>query len=323
MQHSWATTPPRLGRRRANKGSVSPIGTARYSPILVAALLASSCATTGATLNSGVGDAFLEHPPYYAGRRPASSGAPRTGHLPVTYQAGASQSSIFDPSHSAQMNELLQHLTLYLDSMGRSMRLAEGHQVSAVTHAATRVPPDVHFGCITETGVFGDDCAERGDSALGRKGQRMQLAVGRPSSEWVQWTSSLMEEQGVEQTLVVTLEVGQYLMRQRGLAGHKEVELGTAHTARLPWLTSLETPVSVIQLTGVLVGRDGKAIRIGAEGLYARRTTLPVSSLGGQALITDEDVAKLISLRRDDLPGAPLTWQVGLRALVDQLLTDR
>jgi hypothetical protein len=67
------------------------------------------------------------------------------------------------------------------------------------------------------------------------------------------------------------------------------------------------------------VGRDGKAIRIGAEGMLARRTSLPISALGAQALITDEEVERLRTVRRQDLPGNPLVWQVSLRTLVTQL----
>jgi hypothetical protein len=67
------------------------------------------------------------------------------------------------------------------------------------------------------------------------------------------------------------------------------------------------------------VGRDGRAVRIGAEGLVARRTPLLASSAGAQSLLTDEDVAALRTARRADLPGAPLAWQVALRTLVGEL----
>lgn len=40
--------------------------------------------------------------------------------------------------------------------------------------------------------------------------------------------------------------------------------------------------MNVLQLTGALIDRDGKAVRIGAEGMLARRTRLLVSSIGGQ-----------------------------------------
>jgi hypothetical protein len=77
--------------------------------------------------------------------------------------------------------------------------------------------------------------------------------------------------------------------------------------------------VSVVQLTGALIRPDGKAVRIGAEGMLAHRTGLVMSALGAQALISDEDVERLRTSRRSDLPGQPLVWQVALRNLVAQL----
>ncbi|MEW5915484.1 MAG: hypothetical protein AB1762_03725, partial [Gemmatimonadota bacterium] len=243
--------------------------------------LLTACATTGATFRSGVGDAFLEHPPYYAGTRmeAVAGDTTRIGHFPVAFQRGATQPAIFDPrtGRGTPMDALLNEMNAFADSLGVSVRLVEGGRVSAVAHAATRVPPDVRFGCIPENGVPGNDCAERGDSALGRGSQRMQLAVGRPSAEWTSWMADVTREAGAARALVVTLEIGDYLTRQQGLVGSKIVELGTGNTARLPWLTSLETPVTVLQLTAALVGRDGQAIRIGAEGFYARRTRLTIS----------------------------------------------
>ena len=87
----------------------------------------------------------------------------------------------------------------------------------------------------------------------------------------------------------------------------------------VPWLTSLDTPAHVLQITGALVGRDGRAIRIGAEGLFARRTPLLVSSIGAQAQLSDDDVERVRTLRRDELPGRPLAWQAAIRELVRQL----
>jgi hypothetical protein len=135
----------------------------------------------------------------------------------------------------------------------------------------------------------------------------------------VSWIGAALDSMGATSVLVITLEIGQYRLGQRGLRGDKVVELGTNHTASLPWLTSLETPVHVLQLTGALMGRDGRAIRIGAEGLLARRTSLPASALAAERLITDEEIAAVRSARRDDLPGRPLVWQAALRILVAEL----
>ena len=289
-------------------------GVLSTATILAAALATSGCATTGATFRSGVGDSFPEHPPYYAGVRVTAGPAP-IGHLPVAYQRGAAQAAIFDPPGGAgsAMGQLLAAMNAYLDSLGATVPLsADGVQGT---------PPDVRFGCARD--ASDQDCEARGDSALGRGRQTMQLAVGRPSEAWIASAAQALDARGADRALVLTLEVGQYLMRQTGWRGNKEVELGTGYTVPLPWLTSLETPVMVVQLTGAVVGRDGRAIRIGAEGMLAKRTSLGISALGAQSLISDEDVAQLATARRDDLPGQPLVWQAALRELVSQLTGSR
>ena len=270
--------------------------------------VAGACAT-GSTFQSGVGDRLLEHPPYYAGARATGDTAP-IGHLPVAYQRGATQEAMFDPAGGAgtATGALIGDLTAHLDSLDVTTRLAVG--------GASGAPPDVQFSCETDPS---GDCL-MGPGALGRGDIRMRLAVGRPAPEWVTWAGGIMDSAGVARVLVITLEVSQYRVEQRGIQGDKMVELGTGYTVRLPWLTSLETPVHVLQLTGALMGRDGRAIRIGAEGMLARRTSLPLSALGAQALIPDEVVAELRAARRDDLPGRPLVWQEALRTLVARLL---
>jgi len=120
--------------------------------------------------------------------------------------------------------------------------------------------------------------------------------------------------------LVITLELGQYWPRQKGLSLSKEVRLGSDYAVSVPWLTSLEKPVAVVQLTGALIGRDGRAVRIGAEGLMAKRSNIVLSALGAQMLVSDEDIEQLRTLRREELPGQPLVWQVALRTLVSELI---
>ena len=294
---------------------------AHAASIFLAASSVLACSSTGATFRSGVGDAFPEHPPYYAGtsRETVAADASRIGHLPIVFPRGASQSVIFDPKSGpgTATAALLVEMSAYLDTLvgTASARLAEQPGAGA----GPVVPPDVRFGCLTDTGLPDDECTVDDNSALGRGRQQMRLAVGRPSPEWTARTRETMTAAGVARALVVTLEVGQMLVRQRGLAGSKQLELGTGHTARLPWLTSLETPVSVLQLTGALVDRDGRAIRIGAEAFQAKRTPFLLSSAGAQVLLRDEDVAEARTRRRDDLPGQPLAWRVALRHLAAQL----
>ncbi|HYD54604.1 MAG TPA: hypothetical protein VEA99_18365 [Gemmatimonadaceae bacterium] len=285
--------------------------------ILTAALLAAGCTATGSTFGSGVGDAFLERPPYYAGATVAPD-VRAIAHLPIGWQRGASDLPLFEPAsdQGSAVAALLAEMNAYLDSLGASRRVA----VDAASPLPAGTPPDVRFGC---TELPGDDCegekeAERG--LFNRRGPRMRLAVGRPSTGWTSGAARSIERSGASHLLVLSLEAGQYFLRQQGWQGRKVVELGTDHTVSQPWLTAIDRPVQVIQLTGALMDRDGKAVRIGAEGLFAKRTGLVMSSLGMHALVTEDDVKALRTARRDDLPGRPLVWQVALRTLVEGLV---
>lgn len=282
-------------------------------PLVLGLLALPACATTGSTFGSGVGDRFLEHPPYYAGA--AVTPAAAIGHLPVRYQRGGAGSELDDPRSGtgSAVEALLREINAALDGLGVSERLAD----SAVQPPGAA--PDVQFGCVLD-GAGNCDGERRVDPD---HRIRMRLAVGRPSRGWTEWARDAAAADGADAILVITLEVGQYWIQPHGWRNDKTVELGTDHAMRLPWLTSLETPVPVLQLTGALVDLDGRAIRIGAEGLLARRTDLIRSSFGLQRTISDRDVEQLRTSRRDDLPGHPLVWEAALRQLVAGLTGEQ
>lgn len=301
--------------------------------VLLVNVMLGACATTGAntgaTLGSGVGDAMLSRPPWYAGARatPVAANAARVGVAPIAYQQRDGQGEMFDPSAApgSPMAQLLAEMNAYLDSLTAAngsvpVRLLEAGPAGA-RPAMRGTPPDVRFGCLRGGNLPGEDCEARGDSVLGREANlnQMKLEVGRPSPEWTTWFAEETLNSDVEYALVITVELGEYIVRQRGFRSLKFVELGSNHRQDLPWLTSLERPVQVLQLTGALVGRDGKAVRIGAEGIVAKRTGIVASGFGLTALITDEDVQAMRAHRRDDLPGKPVAWQEALRTLVKEL----
>ena len=277
--------------------------------LFVLLVLCAAC-TTGSTFRSGVGDDFLASPPYYSGARVSS--IPRIVHLPIGYQRGAAQAPMFDPpaGRGSPTATLLAEMNAYLDSLGVTTR------VDAPAGPSRGTPPDVHFGCARDPA---DEDCESGQGA-DEDDRRMRLAVGRPSADWVAWAAAAAERAQAAGVLVLTLEVGQYWVRQKGrFGGRKTVELGTDYSQNVPWLTSIDTPAQVLQLTGALIGPDGRAIRIGAEGLFARRTGPLVSSIGAQEVLTDEDVERVRTRRRDELPGRPLVWQAALKTLVAEL----
>lgn len=262
------------------------------------------------TLGSGVGDATLEHPPWVAGKD-VPPGA-RVAVLPVAYQRGGTQEALFEPREAGAVATLLDSLNRRLDSLARGVRLATPEVPVA------KGSPDVQFSCLTEDLVVDGDCV-RSSGAFGRGRQPRRLAVTRASNEWRAWVGPALARANADHALMVTLEIGQYLPRQVGIKGDKVIELGEGHRAELPWLTSLETPVQVLQLTGALVNAEGKAVRIASEGLFVRRTGLLLSAVGAQALITDAEVSAFLEQRRDDMAGKPLAWQVALDALVRRL----
>jgi hypothetical protein len=273
--------------------------------LIVAATAA--CATAGATYQSGVAPKSFDHPPFYTGAA-APAGAPRVTHLPIRYQRGAEQAALFEPKGGAgsPATALVAEMNAFLDSLAVTTRVTS-------TVAEPGTPPNVRFGCPVDAA---GDCTGEGEP--NRSNRRLELEVGRPSQDWTTWLDGALGASSAH-ALVITLELGQYWPRQKGLSLSKEVELGTNHSLGIPWLTSLEKPVAVVQLTGALVGRDGRAIRIGAEGMMAKRTNIGLSAVGAHKLETDDDLASLRTLRREDLPGQPLAWQVALRTLVEQL----
>jgi hypothetical protein len=269
-----------------------------------------ACASAGATYGSGLAPVTVDEPPYYVGMLPPA--ASRLAYLPIQYQRGATDSPVLEPEGSAgtPMAALLAEMNAYLDSLGVGARLA-------LASPATGAAPDVRFGCVTDP--FGECDPEQGGGVIDAGAPRHRLEVGRPSEPWTSWAAAALAAVPADELLVLTVEIGQYLPRQTNLRGSKAVELGTDHRASLRWLTSLETPVSVIQLTGAIVGPGGRARRIGAEGMLARPSSLALSTLGAQRIITDDDVAALRAARREELPGQPLAWRVALRTLVHQL----
>jgi len=268
----------------------------------LAAVITMLTGCTGATIRSGVGEQRLEEPPYYGGNHVFDGGV--IAHPSITFQRGATDSEIFDPksTEGTPVHALLAEMNAYLDS------LAITKPLGPINVRGT--PPDIQFGCGSTASV--DSCEETED-------YRLRLAVARPSKSWIESIRDVAANANARRVLLINLETGNYWPNQKNLRGQKNVLLGTGYALDIPWLTALDKPVSVLQLTGALMDTTGMAVRIGAEGLMAKRTNIVLSGLGVQAVISDEDVTQIRTARRTDLSGSPLVWQVALRNLVAQL----
>jgi hypothetical protein len=278
----------------------------RHAAYLCLLLALHGCAS--GIMRAGVGPRTFDRAPFYTGR--ISAPGP-VGWLPVAYQRGGAQAPNFDPKGGPAMEALLAEMNAFLDSLDPGPRIAPPAQLPGS-------PPDVRFSCAMD---LAGDCIERlADPALpGEPGRSMVLSVDPPERAFSSWLGSALSAAGVGHAMIITLEIAPFWPRQTGLRGNKVVDLGSGHAQELPWLTSLDQPVWVAQLTGVLTDSTGHPIRIGAEGLLAKRTRFLVSAAGGEEPIRDDEIAQLRGSRREDLTGSPLTWQIALRTLVEQL----
>lgn len=149
---------------------------------------------------------------------------------------------------------------------------------------------------------------------------RNELVVTGGTKEWKAALAAALAAAGADHAVRIEIGVAPRWIHQKGLSGKKEVRLGTDHSQALPWLTALDTPVWVVQATGVLVGPDGKVMRGGAEGIWAVRTPFKASIVGAERLITADEIETVRTSRvRPDLPGEPLVWQASAWRLVHGL----
>ena len=170
--------------------------------------------------------------------------------------------------------------------------------------------------------MFGDESIllAQTDDEKKKQSPTMALIVTQPSKVWQEkWQAAI--DSKADYTIIVSLGISAYRINQKNWKGSKEIQIGTGYGIALPWLTSMDDPIPVLQLTGALLDKNGKIIRAGAEGFFVKKTSFLKSVIGWQNIITKKDVGKIITEhRREDLPNKPLAWQVAVQNLIANLL---
>ena len=262
-----------------------------------------------------------DKPPYYHGKRP--DGGAVIGWTPITTPTVRAAFTSRGDAPSGAMLELLDTLNTRLaELMGPSPRVdsADVATLLAVKSGA----PEIIFGCEPE---FAGEAARVGKwyHSAGCKepedknqGLHNALIVQNPSKQWREKAAAVMQQDSTSYLLILSLRIGdQYPWS--GWRG-KGVRLGTGYDAELPWLSAVDKPVTVVQLVGTVVNREGKVVRSGAEGLLASKPGGLTFLLGGQQAVSDAQLAELlVATRREEMPGKPLAWEVALRTLVSEL----
>lgn len=143
------------------------------------------------------------------------------------------------------------------------------------------------------------------------------FAISQPSKNW----RETWDPPKAGYFLIVELNISAYKVRQKNWKGSKEVELGTDYKVSVPWLSSLDDPIPVVQLVGMIINQKGKILRTGAEGIYVKKTKSGLSLLGVTEAITEKDIEKIMtSYQRSDIEGKPLAYKVAVKNLLKQML---
>ena len=264
--------------------------------VLVSAL--PSTTAEGATTRGN-----FDKPPYYDGK--LASAPARPAHVPVAFR---DEFASLDPTPRKS-----QALAALLDSL-QSELARWGATRALPVAAALEGRPDVRFG--VRRGGTGPDGIPRSATEIDpSEPRRMTFEVEGPSKAWKQGAAAAMDD---SLSVVVSIQLGfdELWVRQKDWKGNKTIAIGTDRAVPVAWLTSLDDPVQVLQLTGAVVDREGKVRRVGAEGLIARRTGMGASVAGLQETLTEEDLRSILAAPSGEQP----VWRVALRQLVTSLL---
>lgn len=272
---------------------------------LAGALLALSTIETSFASAATTRGSF-DRSPYYHGRLPKTPTP--VAHTAVSYRDDPGSLDP-TPSTSPALAGLLDSLHVELDRLGLTQALPGGDW-------PMRDGPDIRFG--VQRGGTREDGTPRAPDEIDPRGpRRMSFDVEGPGRGWRDRVTRAAGD-SIRAILVIQLGFADHWVRQTSWKGSKSIEIGTGREERVPWLTSLDDPVQVLQLTGAILTPSGKILRVGAEGLLARRTGMMASMLGAQEVLTEKELAALEATTQ----GTPPVWRSAMRDLVSGLLAE-
>lgn len=145
----------------------------------------------------------------------------------------------------------------------------------------------------------------------------------KPSKEWKSAIAQLLEEETKEYLLFINVGFSEYPKADKGIF-EKKVVLGTGYEEGIKFFSAEDKPVEVLQVTGMLLDREGKILRAGAEGILHKDTPFWLQIFDIQKSIDDAAIRRLLTEeRREDLPGKPLKWKAAIHNLIAQLLPQK
>jgi len=148
----------------------------------------------------------------------------------------------------------------------------------------------------------------------------MIIHIKKPAKEWRAALLQSLTAVNGNFLLIMNFSFDDFPKADKGLFG-KKVVLGTDYEQGLNFLTAIDKPVEVLQITGMLLDREGNILRAGSEGILAKDTPFSLQIFDIQKEIDRKAIDKLINEeRREDLPDKPLKWKVAVDNLYTRLL---
>lgn len=267
--------------------------------ILTLATVAASPVAAATTRGS------FDRPPFYHGKLPAMTSP--VAHVAVAYREDPASLDP-TPSNSPALAGLLDSLRAELDRLGLTRALAGGDW-------PMRDAPSLRFGA-QRGGMQPDGTPRSPDEIDTSEPRRMTFEVEGPGRAWRDRVAKAAGD-SIGAVLFIQLGFSDQWVRQTSWKGSKSIEIGTNRAMPVQWLTSLDDPVQVLQLTGAILTPAGKILRVGAEGLLARRTGMVASVAGAQEVLTEQELA---ALEAPEAGGTPV-WRAALEDLVKGLLS--
>jgi len=271
--------------------------------ILAAGFLNSTYSASGQT------DRLKGAPFYKTYNKKAVVRQEAAGYLPVGIDQ-ITRLEFFYAGREPALQPLVEAMNAYLDSLKWCTPLS-GDSLPE------KGAPYVYVGSAEGEGAPPEAAMQRNEHD---KYPPMVIHILKPSGAWRSALGTLAQTQPVEHFLRIQIGFSEYPKADKGMFG-KKVVLGTGYEEGIKFLSAEDKPVEVLQITGMLLDRDGNIVRAGAEGIVAKDTPFWAQVLDVQQGMNNDALQKLLlEERRSDVPGQPLKWQAALRNLVAQLL---
>ncbi len=206
------------------------------------------------------------------------------------------------------LQPLLQEMNLYLDSLDWSQTLTEplpksGKPYLFVGSSEAESAPPVTMMMREDHDMY----------------PPMAMYLEKGSKEWRRSFTETMKQAKAEYAILTWIGLTEYPKANKGVF-KKKVVLGTGYEREIRFLSAVDKPVEVLQVTGLLLDKEGNVLRAGAEGFLHEDSPFWVQALEAGTTIDDNAINKLFDeQRREDLPGNPLAWRVAIHNLMEQL----